>query len=142
MAKVEINRVAEVLKKNSADPVLLRRVLEELNLSVEPEEDKVPAVKKQNVILVSDPDGVMPETDLVAWELQIPESESPATTVERITQATYDYNATKKGRMYPAHTIGEALELIPSKLLKERELWVRTRTPILVLKTDNEIPHE
>lgn len=142
VAKVDIGAVAESLKKHHADPALLRKVIEDLNLSVQLEEDTPPAIKKQNVVLLSDPDGVLPNTDFVAWELQISESDSPATTIERITQAVCDYNATKKGRIYPAHTIGEALENIPAKLFKEHELWVRTKTPVLVIVTDNEVTHE
>ena len=141
-AKVGIDKVAEVLKKNELDPATLRRVIEELNLVVQPDadEEKPPAVKKQFVILVSDPDGLLPRTDFAGWVLQTPEDESPALTQERIFRAAYDYNATRKGRLYPCKTVGEALENIPAKHFKEVELWVKTRTPVIVLRTDNEIP--
>ncbi len=124
---------------------MLRRVIEEINLAVQPdpgEEEKPPAVKKQMVLLVSDPAGRLPKSDFVGWVLQIPESESPATTQERIFRGAYDYNTTKKGRLYPAKTVGEALENVPAKFFKEADLWVKTKTPVLVLKTDNEIPKE
>jgi len=114
-----------------------------MNLAVQPdpgEEEKPPAVKKQFVVLVSDPDGRMPKQDLVAWILQIPETESPVTTQDRVFRGAYDYNASRKGRLYPAKTVGEALENIPAKHFKDAELWVKTKTPVLVLKTDNEIP--
>jgi hypothetical protein len=143
MPKIDVNKVAEILKKNQIDPLVLRRVMEEMNLAVQPDpgdEEKAPAVKKQSVVLVSDPDGRMPKTDLVAWVLQLPESESPVTTQERIFRATYDYNASRKGRLHPAKTVGEALENVPAKHFKDAELWVKTKTPVLVLKTDNEIP--
>src|SRR5689334_1551819 len=60
MPKIEVNKVAEILKKNEISPAILRRVIEEMNLAAQPEggdEDKPPPVKKQFVILVSDPDG-------------------------------------------------------------------------------------
>ncbi|HYD84267.1 MAG TPA: hypothetical protein VEA63_09445 [Opitutus sp.] len=144
MAKIDVSKVAEILKKNEIDPAVLRRVMEEMNLVVQPEpgeDDKPPAVKKQFAILVSDPENKLPpKTDLVGWVLQLPETESVATTQERIFRASYDYNATKKGRLYPAKTVGEALENIPAKHFKEADVWVKTKTPVLVLKTDNEIP--
>ncbi len=143
MAKIDVSKVAEILKKNQIDPAVLRRVMEEMNLVVQPEpgeDEKPPAVKKQFVILVSDPDDKFPKTDFAGWVIQIPESESVATTQERIFRSAYDYNTTKKGRMYPAKTVGEALENIPAKHFKETEVWVKTKTPVLVLKTDNEIP--
>jgi len=145
MPKIDVSKVAEILKKNHIDPAVLRRVVEEMNLAVQPDpgdDEKPPAVKKQFVILVSDPDGKMPKTDLVGWVLQIPENESAATTPDRVFRSTYDFNTTKKGQMLPAKTVGEAIENVPAKFFKEAEVWVKTKTPVLVLKTDNEIPKE
>lgn len=69
--------------------------------------------------------------------LQIPDNESPVTTLERIFRGAYDFNASKKGRLYPAKTVGEAIENVPAKFFKEAEVWVKNKTPVLVLKTDN-----
>jgi hypothetical protein len=143
MAKIDVNKVAEILKKNHIDPAVLRRVVEEMNLAVQPdpgEGDLPPPVKKQFIILVSDPAGKMPKADLTGWVLQIPENESPASVEERLFKGAYDYNASKKGRLYPAKTVGDAVENVPGKFFKEVELWVKTKTPVLVLRTDNEIP--
>jgi hypothetical protein len=142
MAKIEVNRVADILKKHKLEPAVLRQVIEEMNLAVQPEsdEEKPPAVKKQFVVLVSDPEGKLPKHDFVSWILQIPETESVATTVERIFRSSYDYNSSKKGRLLPVKTVGEAIEILPPKFFKEAEVWVKTKTPVLVLKTDNEIP--
>jgi hypothetical protein len=144
MSKIDVSKVAEILKKNSLDPALLRRVIEEMNLSVQPDgdEEKVPAVKKQFVVLVSDPDGRMPKHDFVAWVLQVPEDESVVTTQDRIISAAYDYNATQKGRLLPVKTVGETIENVSAKFFKERDVWVKTKTPVLVLRTDNRIPAE
>ena len=145
MPKIDVRKVAEILKKNHLDPAMLRRVMEEMNLAVQPDtldDEKPPSLKKQFVILVSDPDSKFPKTDFAGWVLQIPENESPATVEERIFRGAYDYNTTKKGRLYPAKTVGEALENIPAKHFKETEVWVKTKTPVLVLKTDNEIPKD
>ena len=145
MAKIDVNKVAEILKKNHIDPSLLRKVIEEMNLAVQPdpgEDEKPPAVKKQFVILVSDPDGKMPKTDLVGWVLQIPETESVVTTPDRIFRSAYDFNTTKKGQLLPVKTVGEAIENVPGKFFKEADVWVKTKTPVLVLKTSNDIPKE
>jgi hypothetical protein len=143
MPKIDVNKVAEILKKNHIDPAVLRRVVEEMNLAVQPDPadgDLPPPVKKQFVILVSDPEGTMPKSDLAGWVLQVPESESPASSQERIFRAAYDYNASKKGRLHPAGTVGDALENVPGKFFRDAELWVKTKTPVSVLRTDNEIP--
>lgn len=145
MPKIEVNKVAEILKKNEISPGVLRRVIEEMNLAVQPEpgdEESAPAVKKQFVILLSDPDGKMPKHDFVGWVMQIPENESVATTQDRICRSSYDFNQTKKGRLMPVKTVGEAIENVPAKFFKEADVWIKTKTPVLVLKTDNEIPKE
>lgn len=142
--KIEIDIVAQVLKKNQLEPALLRRVIEELNLEVQPNEgdEPTPHVKKQYAVLVSDPDGKLPKHDFVAWVLAIPESESVATTEDRIRRAAYDFNASKKGRLLPVKSVGEAIENVPAKFFKEADLWVKTKCPVLMLRTTNEIPKE
>lgn len=143
MSKIEINKAAEILKKNQLEPALLRRVVEEMNLAVQPEpgEDAPPAVKKQFVILISDPEHQLPaDCDFAGWVLQIGEGESPASTMQRICRAAYDFNASKRGRMMPAVTVGDALENIPGRYFKEAAVWVKTKTPVLMLRTDNRIP--
>jgi len=145
MPKIDVNKVAEILKRNEVEPALLRTIVEEMNLLVQPEvdEEKPPALKKQWAILISDPDNRLPEgNDFAGWVLQIPENESVVSTTERIHKAAYEFNTTKKGRLMPAKTIGEALEHIPAKHFKEANVWVKTKIPVLMLKTDNEIPTE
>lgn len=145
MPKIEVNQVAEILKRKKIDPSVLRETVEEMNMVVDAKSDdkeKPPAVKKQFVILISDPENRLPKFDFVGWVLQIPENESVATTQDRIFRSVYDFNATKKGRLMPAKTVGEALEAVPAKHFKEADVWVKTKTPVLMLRTDNEVPRD
>jgi hypothetical protein len=144
MPKVEINQVAEIMKRNKADSALLRAVVEEMNLiaRADANEEKAPALKKQFVIVVSDPDGRFPNEDFAGWVLQIPDNESPVTTMERVFRASYEFNASKKGRLLPVKTVGEALESVPAKHFKEAEVWVKSKNPVLVLRSDNIIPKD
>lgn len=144
MSKIDVSKAAEIIKSEQVDPATLRRIIEKMNLAIQPDgdEEKVPAVKKQFAILISDPDGIMPTIDLVGWVLQLPESESVATVPDRVFRSAYDFNTTKKGQLMPVKTVGEAIENVPAKFFKEAELWVKTKTPVLVLRTDNHIPTE
>lgn len=146
MAKVDINHVAEVAQRVQVEPDKVREMIERLNMladaASQADEDKLPAVKKQFVILISDPEGRLPSNDFVGWVLQIPETESVATTQERIFRSAYDFNASKKGRLLPVKTVGEAVESVPAKHFKDAEVWVKTKTPVLMLRTDNQIPRE
>ncbi|MEI7551166.1 MAG: hypothetical protein WCL24_02480 [Verrucomicrobiota bacterium] len=144
MPKIDVSKVAEILKKNQIDPAVLRRVIEEMNIAVQPDtgEEKPPAVKKQWVIVLSDPEGRLPKGDFVGWVLQIPENESVVTTPDRVFRAIYDFNASKKGRLLPVKTVGEAFENVPAKHFKDADVWVKSKIPVLMLRTDNEIPKE
>ena len=97
MPKIEVNQVAEILKRNDLDPALLRQVVEEMNQAVEPEvdEEAPPAVKKQFSILISDPEGRLPNHEFTGWVLQIPEDASVTSAPERIHKAAYEFNSTK-----------------------------------------------
>ena len=37
-------------------------------------------------------------------------------------------------------TIGEAIENVPAKHFKETDVWVKTKTPVLIVRTDNQLP--
>ncbi|MBK8475575.1 MAG: hypothetical protein IPL39_04495 [Opitutaceae bacterium] len=91
------------------------------------DEEKPPAQKKQFVILVSDPDGQMPEQELAGWVLQLPEEASVLSVLERVHKATYDFNSTRRGLKLPAETLSEAFEAVPAKNFKDVELWVKTK---------------
>jgi hypothetical protein len=145
MAKIEVSKVAEILKKRWENPSMVREVIEEMNELTQPDpnaEIKPPAAKKQFVILLSDPEGKLPKFDLVGWVLQIPEDASPHSTAERIFKGAYDFNASKGGRLLPVKTVGEALESVKTKFFKEAELSVKTKLPVAILVTDNVLPKD
>lgn len=146
MPTIDINQAAEIIKRHEVEAAKLRAIIEDMCVLAEAkaaqEDEKEPAVKKQFAVLVSDPEDRFPKHDFAAWVLQIPENESVATTQERIFRAAYDFNATKKGRLLPVKSVGEALECVPAKHFKECDVWVKTKTPVLVLTTDNVIPKD
>jgi hypothetical protein len=160
MAKIDINKAAEILKKNHLEPGVMRRIIEEMNLAAQatpgPGDEPEPHTKKQYVILLSKPVKPRPtvaelekiladkdaEEEQVGWVLQIPEDESPVSVRGRIFKAAYDYNASKKGRLFPAKTVAETLEAVPARFAKEADLWVKTKEPIQVIVTDNLIPKD
>lgn len=145
MAKIEVNQVAEILKKHKIEPSLLREIVEAMNEVTQPAADediKPPAPKKQFVILLSDMEGKLPKKDLTGWVVQIPENASPFSTTDRIFKASYDFNASKKGRLLPVKSVGEALESASAKYFKESELWVKTKMPVAVVVTDNVLPKD
>ncbi len=145
MAKVDLDLVKHVLVRNEIDTRKIAQIIEEVRKEVEmqqAENPKEPPVKKQFAILISDPEETLPKKDLVGWVLQIPEDDSPATTEERLVKAAYEFNLSPKGRRMPVQTIGEACEVVPTRLLKEQAVWVKTKEPVLMLRTSNQIPFD
>jgi hypothetical protein len=42
----------------------------------------------------------------------------------------------------PAKSMADAIENIPAKHFKEQQVWVKTKAPVFMVTTDNEIPME
>lgn len=147
MSKIQVNRVAEILKKHKIEPALLREIVEELNEASQPvassnaafDAEPVERVKKQFVVLVSDPDGTIPRHDLVGWVLCIPEDHNPHNVTSKIDIAAANYNATKRGRLHPVHTVGEALETVKAGIFRDIDLYVKTKSPIAFAFTKNKL---
>jgi hypothetical protein len=142
MAKVDTELLKLILTRNELDIRVVARIMDDIETEIrnQVDEDKPPMVKKQWCIMISDPAGTLHGKDHTGWVVQIPEDDSPATTQERIISATYDYNASPKGRRIPVQTIGEACEVVPARFFKEQNAWVKTKVPVLMLTTDNKIP--
>jgi hypothetical protein len=145
MSKIEIDLVAEVLKDNELEEDLVMKIVRQLTraaekLAAEAEAEKEPTTKKQWVILLSDPNGDLPDEDMVGWVVQIPENDNPGTVTGRIVKAAHHFNTTRRGRKHPAKSIAEACEVVGGKFLKEQNLAIKTKLPVTALKTDNVLP--
>ena len=98
---------------------IMRKIQQELKIQEElAEATREPRVKNQYVVLLSDPLDQVQVEDLVAWVVQIPEMDSPANITERIARAAREFNTGRKGRKFPAKSMGEACEMVGPKFLK------------------------
>jgi len=142
--KTDIELVKMVMQRNEIDIRTVSKVIEDIQTEMANEvtEEKPPPVKKQFVIMVSDPNEVLKGQDLVGWVLQIPEEDSPFLAEDRIIKSAYAFNQTPKGRRQPVKTIGETCEYVSARICKEEKLWVKTKEPVLITTTTNKIPWE
>ncbi|MEM9226917.1 MAG: hypothetical protein AAGA45_03025 [Verrucomicrobiota bacterium] len=142
MPKVDIDLVKLVLQRNELDVRQVSQILEDINveMAASVEEEKPPPVKKQFVMMVSDPDGKLQGQNLTGWVLQIPEEDSPYVTNERLVKSGYMYNASPKGQRIPVKSIGEVCEIVTAKFTKENDVWIKTKEPVLIVTTDNKLP--
>ncbi|MDY6069352.1 MAG: hypothetical protein SPI34_06480 [Opitutales bacterium] len=146
MAKIDVELVKQVLVRNNLDSSKIKEILEDISYEVKVSQqekgEKEPAVKKQFVFVLSDPYGKFKDEDYSGWVIQIPEDDNAMTALERVYQSAYDFNVSPKGRRYPAKKVSEIMEFGSAKIFKEHKLWVKTKEPVLVVRTDNIIPKE
>ena len=145
MSKIPIEIIAEALNGNNLDQETISKVMNDIAhmaqvLADEEKAQREPVVKKQFILVLSDPRGTVPDEDYVGWVVQIPEDDNPGTAIERIKRSAYEYNISKKGRKYPVKSIGEACEAVGAKFQKEQNVAIKTKLPVTILKTDNVLP--
>lgn len=145
MAKADLELVKVVMQRNALPLPTVAKVIEDINTELQAaadDEEKTPAVKKQFVIMVSDPEGVLNGKHLVGWVLQLPEEDSPYLAEERLFRSAYEHNLTRKGRRMPVKTIAEVCEHVPSRVTKEQNVWVKTKEPVLLVPVNGKVPME
>ena len=133
-----------ILQRNESDIRKINAVMQEIEMELKAEEEekanRPPPIKKQFSIILSDADGSLADKDIVGWVVQIPEDDPVTIAPSKIIQAAYEFNTTPKGRRMPVETIGEACEAVSAKLLKEQNVWVKTKAPVFAVPVENKIP--
>ena len=71
-----------------------------------------------------------------------PEEDSPYVAEERLVRSAYNFNQTPKGRRMPVKSIGEVCEHVSARICKEENVWVKTKEPVLITTTNNDVPWE
>ena len=144
MPKIDIETLKFILQRNEPDIRKIAGIMQEIEMELKAEEEekalRPPPVKKQNVIMISDPDHIYRDKDIVGSIAQIPEDDDIVTSASRIHSAAHEFNTTPKGIRMPVETVGEACEVISAKFLKEQNIWIKSKTPLRVLPIDNKIP--
>lgn len=146
MPSIDIDTLKQILQRNEPDIRKVAEIMQDIQMEIQALEEeranRPPPIKKQFVVMLSDPDGKLAESDVTGWVAQIPEEDSPATAPDRVIRAAYEFNTTPKGRRIPVQTVGEACEVVTAKLLKEQNVWIKTKTPVLAVAVNNQIPLE
>lgn len=142
MAKADLELVKMVLTRNEVDTRLVADIIKEImqESAAEVDEDKEPAIKKQYVVVVYDPENELEGKEFTGSIVQIPEDESVYTAVEKLHRAGYEFNTTKKGRRMPVKTVGEVCEHVPARIAKEQKVWIKHKEPCFLLATDGLLP--
>ena len=142
---IKIEDVIRVLAQQKLPPATLVAVenqLEEIEADkkADKEDSKGPKSKSQFNVILFDANGVV-KGDFTALVVQTPEGESPATLLDKVYKASYEFNTTKKGRKHPIKTVADAAN-IKRAITKAHKIHFKTKEPVQVIVTNNEIPYE
>jgi len=111
------------------------KIINDIEREVEqnkPEREKNP--KKQFVAIVVTDNEEIEEVPM--FMVQIEEGDDHNTIIDRITHATAEHNNTPKGEKFPIDTLGGALQETKRKFITEKKVWVKTKEPVIIVRTD------
>jgi hypothetical protein len=138
MSKVSIEEVNLVLNETALSETEKLKVIQKLEQVIrEEKENKEPREKSKNQFI-----GITTGNDVNSapvWIIQAKGEMDHTEVVPLITAAVKDFNQTKKGSKQPIKTIAEAFEHCKKKLMTERGISPKTKEPIIIVKTVNEI---
>ena len=139
MAKVDIELVQRLLKEHGVDVRVAATILNQIReAAAEEAVEREKPQKKEFVVLVSEPEGGLPK-DLIGWVVQYPEDGDPRDVSDTIVEVASAFNSSPKGKRVQVTSFGDACQSLPSKLLKERDVWVKTREPVRVIAVKNSL---
>lgn len=144
-----IDEVVESLTRLGAKPELIVAVENDLEAKEQEKKEEKdsngPKAKNQFVVVLLDANGVVPRDradELTALVTQIPEADDTGTTLDRIYQATYDFNRSGKRKKWNVEKVGDAAGTVKRKFFKEKGVAIKTKQVVRVLISDNQIPTE
>ena len=141
MKQQDLDIIEQALNYNSIDAKTKYKILDKIEelLLVYKEEakaEKNDKLRKKFVFLTCDPDGILEGKELTGYVVQIPEDQSEFSVEQRISTAAYEYNRTRKGQRNPVKTIAEACEVVPARIFKDQEVWVKNKEAAFLLPTN------
>ena len=143
MSKISIEEVESVLLQNKLAPETVQAVVKQLATIVEEtraDRSTTPKTKNEFTIILSDPNGELAGKDFTGWVVQIKTGEDVGTLLTRVGEAAKAYNnTTRAGKKNPIKTVGEAFMYVKRKFFKEKEVLVKTKEPVRVLVTNNQL---
>lgn len=124
--KIDLETLKEILRDHVADDTQAE-ILKEVSLVLNKKEEEKTQTEKEKiqkkgvVILTALPSHLDRQSlsELPGFFTEIPLEDSVPGLQDKINDIKAAYSLSRKAKKNPAHTVGELLELAPSKLLKE-----------------------
>jgi hypothetical protein len=136
--------ILEALQQAGVDAGKTRQVLENLKQveeekKEEKEANKEPKQKNQFVVFVMD-DGTLAGKDLIGYVVQIPADKAPQSAYDLFVDSVRGYNnGARKAKKHPVEEVGDGMQTVKGKWLKDAKLKIKTKEAVLVLPVKNKI---
>lgn len=140
MSKISIEEVEAALKQNKVDQKIIQDIVKHLETVVEENksEKTAPKTKNELVVILSDPDKKI-DGDFTAWVAQIKSGDDAGTVLSRIKEAIQDWMHSRKRKKDAVNTLGDGISGVKRAFLKEKNIAIKTKTPVRVILADNKL---
>ena len=142
MTKISLDDVSEAIKKAGVAAEQAKLVFQHLSKVVEEEKalkesTSGPKLKNEFGVVIYDNDGSLSGKELVASIYTIPEGNNHAEVLYKISEAAKTQNESVRKKKLVVTTIGEAFEFLKRKFIKEKQVNLKTKSPVRVIISNN-----
>lgn len=148
--KISLEQVEATLAENKVPKETATKVIEDLKTAIEEEKrlkdadpHKTPRTKNEFGVILYDNTGELTGKDFVASVFQIPTGSDMGIVLDKIRTIAKAHNEnTRSGKKNPVKTFTECFEFVKRRFWKEENVLNKTKEPVRVLITNNELNHE
>lgn len=142
--KVDIENVELTLQERKVDPIKIKEILRDLEAAAEEEkEDRKasagPKPKWEYVIVLSDPEGKLKDSELSGWVVQQQDGQDANLVLSKLADAAKVQNEGAKRKKSLINDMLGLFESLKPKWLKEKGLKIKTKHLTRVILSDGKL---
>ena len=146
MPKLDLNTVMGILQANQTPTPLLKKIEHGLNEAAKEEEEEKSAPEEQPsyepLLVTTVPSGDLNE-DSPFFVMDYDSKRMNHTeAMDNFKRLVWEHNDKTKSKKKHAVTIGEAFQYVPGVLLKQHGFKIRYKTPVILVRTENNLPEQ
>jgi hypothetical protein len=146
MPKLDLNTVMGILQANQTPPQLLKKIENGLNEAAKEEDEEKTLPEDQPeyepLLITTAGDGPLNEDSpffLLDYDTK---RMNHIEAIDNFKRVIWDHNDKVKSKKKYAVTIGEAFQYVPGVLLKQHGFKIRYKTPIILSRSENDLPEQ
>jgi len=129
---IKIDEVSEVLKNQKVSDPTIKTIIDELKKRENMKKTIGGSKSKKEYAFIIN-------SSNVGWPVQIEEGADSSKVLDQMKAAIKEYNESKRGLKMPIKTMGAAFDSLPRKHSVNQKIWIKAKSPVNVVTTDNSI---